>query len=260
MKIACAQIDCEIGDVAANVAKLRQFALRARAAGCELVVFPEMVDTTCDMDAARQHGSAWDGGPFEELRSIAMETSLCIACGMSERAGDNLYNAVAVIGPDGNLIARYRKTHLITTEPFSEDRVFTAGDSLCMFSFGGLQFGVMVCYDLRFPEVARYYATHGADAIVMPSAWPLSRIAHWRTLVAARAIENQLYVACANRTGVDRDVVFGGTSTIADPWGEIVASAPEREEALIEGTIDVGRLREIREYMPVFRHRRPDLY
>jgi predicted amidohydrolase len=94
----------------------------------------------------------------------------------------------------------------------------------------------------------------------MPSAWPLSRIAHWRTLVAARAIENQLYLACANRTGTDREVVFGGTSTIADPWGEIVAAAPEREEALIAGTIDLERVREIREYMPVFRHRRPDLY
>jgi len=260
MQIGCAQIDCEIGDVAANVRKIRDFAQRARAAGCELVVFPEMVDTTCDMDAARLHGSTWEHGPFEELQSIAAETSLCIVCGMSERDGKDLFNAVAVIGPDGNLIARYRKTHLITTEPFSEDRVFTAGDSLCMFSFGGLKFGVMVCYDLRFPEVARYYATHDAAAIVMPSAWPLSRIAHWRTLVAARAIENQLYLACANRTGVDRDVVFGGTSTIADPWGEIVAAAPEREEALVAGTIDIARVREIREYMPVFRHRRPDLY
>lgn len=260
MKIGCAQIDCVVGDVAGNVRKLRDFAMRARDAGCELVVFPEMADTTCDMSAAMQHGASWDGGAFVQLQSIARETSLCIVCGLSERDGARLFNAVAIVGPDGELLARYRKTHLITTEPFSEDRVFTAGESLTMFSFGGITFGVMVCYDLRFPEVARHYATRGAAAIVMPSAWPLSRIAHWRTLTAARAIENQLYLACANRTGIDRDVRFGGASCIIDPWGESVASAPESEEALVSGSIDIARVNEIREYMPVFKHRRSDLY
>jgi len=260
MKIGCAQIDCTIGDVAANMAKIREFAQRARAEGCELVVFPEMVDTTCDMEAARQHGAAWDRGAFVELQSIARETSLCIVCGMSERDGDRLYNAVAIVGPDGDLLARYRKTHLITTEPFSEDKVFAAGDALTMFTFGGMTFGVMVCYDLRFPEVARHYATHGAEAIVMPSAWPLSRIAHWRTLIAARAIENQLYLACANRSGIDGNVQFGGTSCVVDPWGEIVAAGGEADEALVVATIDGARVREVREYMPVFKHRRTDLY
>jgi predicted amidohydrolase len=246
---------------------LRDFAMRARDAGCELVVFPEMADTTCDMSAAIEHGASWDGGPFAELQEIARETSLCIVCGLSERDGARLFNAVAIVGPDGELLARYRKTHLITTEPFSEERVFTAGESLTMFAFGGITFGVMVCYDLRFPEVARHYATRGAEAIVMPSAWPLSRIAHWRTLTAARAIENQLYLACANRTGIDRpragvtiDVQFGGASCILDPWGESVASAPESEEALVSGTIDVARVNEVRAYMPVFKHRRPELY
>jgi omega-amidase len=259
VKIACAQIDCEIGDVAANVAKLRDFAFRARDAGCELVVFPEMADTTCDMEAARQHGASWDGGAFAAVQAIAREASLCIVCGLSERDGERLFNSVAIVAPDGALLARYRKTHLITTEPFSEEKVFTAGDALRTFEFGGFTFGVMVCYDLRFPEVARHYATHGAEAIVMPSAWPASRIAHWRTLVAARAIENQLYLACANRTGIDGEVVFGGTSLIVDPWGEAIAAASERDEELVVAAIELQRVRDVREYMPVFKHRRTDL-
>lgn len=260
MKIGCAQIDCNVGDVAGNVRKLRDFAMRARDAGCELVVFPEMADTTCDMEAARRHGASWDGGAFAELQSIAREARLTIVCGLSERDGEKLFNAVAIVGPDGQLIARYRKTHLITTEPFSEDKVFTAGDALTMFELGGITFGVMVCYDLRFPEVARHYATHGASAIVMPSAWPQSRIAHWRTLIGARAIENQLYLACANRTGIDGNVQFGGTSCIVDPWGEVVASGSESDETLVAGAIDARRVEEIRAYMPVFKHRRTDLY
>lgn len=260
MLASCAQIDLEVGDVAANVRKLRDYALRARDAGCEMIVFPEMSDTTCDMAAARQYGGSWNGGAFAELREIARDASLCIVCGLSERDGDRLYNAVAVIDANGELVARYRKTHLITTEPFSEDRVFTPGDSLTMFDLGGITFGVMVCYDLRFPEVARHYATRGASAIVMPSAWPLSRIAHWRTLVAARAIENQLYMACANRTGTDNGVQFGGASCIVDPWGEMVATGSESDEQTVTGSIDPQRVREIREYMPVFRHRRPELY
>lgn len=225
-----------------------------------MAVFPEMADTGYDVAILRDSASSWDGGFFAQLKALAAETALCIVCGLSEKVDDRLFNAVAVLGPDGSLLAHYRKTHLITTEPIGEHRLFTAGDSFTMFPFGGLQFGVMVCYDLRFPEVARHYATGGASAILMPSAWPLSRIPHWRTLVAARAIENQIYMACANRAGQDGQHQFGGNSCFVDPWGEMSGCASESEETLVVGALDTDRLQEIREFMPVFKHRRTDLY
>jgi|WetSurMetagenome_2_1015567.scaffolds.fasta_scaffold00013_6 omega-amidase len=260
MKIGCAQIDCISGDAEANLRKMREYTYQAREAGCDMVVFPEMVDTGCETETLGKYASSWSEGPFLQLQSIAEETRLCIVCGISEVVEDKLYNAVAILGHDGQLLAHYRKTHLITTEPFEEQRVFTAGDSFCMFSFGGLKFGVMVCYDLRFPEVARYYATHEASVILMPSAWPLSRLTHWKTLIAARAIENQLYMACSNRVGKDGELEFGGNSRIVDPWGEMVAHGSELEERLIVGSVDMQRLQEIRNFMPVLKHRRTDLY
>jgi len=260
MKIGCAQIDCIAGDADKNLDKVREFAGRAREAGCEMLVFPEMVDTGCGTAHLGEYASAWNGGPFRRLQSIAGQTGLVIVCGISELAGEKLFNSVAIIGPHGNLLAHYRKTHLITTEPFCEQRIFTAGGSFCMFSFGGLKFGVMVCYDLRFPEAARHYAINGASVILMPSAWPLSRLQHWKTLISARAIENQLYMVCSNRVGRDGDLEFAGNSCIVDPWGDIVAQAPETEEGLIAGILDMRRLEEVRDFMPVLKHRRPDIY
>jgi omega-amidase len=260
MKIGCAQINCTAGDPEGNLLRVSEFALQAREAGCDIVVFPEMVDTGCETDKIRKYASSWATGPFRELQSIAADTSLCVVCGMSELAEDKLFNAVAIIGPDGESLGQYRKTHLITTEPFEEQSVFTAGDAFCMFSFGGLKFGVMVCYDLRFPEVARYYATHEASAVLMPSAWPLSRMSHWKTLIPARAIENQLFMVCSNRVGRDGDLEFGGSSCIVDPWGETISDSPESEEQLIVGSLDMRRLQEVRDFMPALKHRRPDLY
>jgi omega-amidase len=260
MKIGCAQINCISGDAAGNLNKALEYAQYACEAGCDMVVFPEMVDTGCETDKIRKYASSWNDGPFLQLQSIAEQTRLCIVCGISELVDDRLFNAVAVLGPDGKLLGRYRKTHLITTEPFEEQRVFTAGDSFCMFSYGGLNFGVMVCYDLRFPEVARHYATHDASVILMPSAWPLSRLSHWQTLIGARAIENQVYMVCPNRAGRDGELEFGGNSCFVDPWGEMIEHASGSEERLIIGSVDIQRLQEVRNFMPVLKHRRTDLY
>jgi predicted amidohydrolase len=260
MKIACAQIDCITGDKTGNLEKVGEYARRAKLDGCGMVVFPEMVDTACEKNCIRSNASPWDEGPFPMLQSIAKETGICVVCGISELVEDRLYNAVAVVGPDGQLLSRYRKVHLITTTPYEEHRIFTAGDAFCMFDFKGLKFGVMVCYDLRFPEMARHYALRGACAILMPSAWPLYRLSHWKTLIAARAIENQMYMICPNRAGKDGDLEFGGASCIVDPWGEIVAAASEAGERLVAGSVDAQIQQDVRDYMPVLKHRRPELY
>ena len=260
MKIAIAQLRCKPGDVTLNLAHAHAYAKQASEQGCDLIVLPEMVDTGYDTATLQQHASTWDEEPFRRFSAMAREHHLGIVTGLSEKTDDGLYNAVAVFDKAGQLISSYRKTHLITTEPICEQRVFSPGDSFCEFTFEGVKFGVMVCYDLRFPEQARHLALSGAQVILVPSAWPQARLDHWRALITCRAIENQLYMICANRVGIDGKLHFGGNSCVLDPWGEAEAIASEADEALLVSELNLERLEEIRKFIPVFKHRREDLY
>ncbi len=120
--------------------------------------------------------------------------------------------------------------------------------------------GLAICYDLRFPELFRGYALAGARLILLPAEWPHPRLAHWRTLLRARAIENQYFVAACNRVGADPNGTrFFGHSTLIDPWGEAIAEAGE-EPCLLTATLDLAQVEEIRRKIPVFEDRRTDLY
>lgn len=258
MKVALAQIVCEVGNVAANCNILRRLAKQASGEGCDAVVFPEMSDTGYDMKTIVEKASTWESGPLQLLQELASQLGVWILCGLSERQQGDVYNAVAVVDRNGRLAARYRKAHLFS--PIGEERFLKRGDSLTVATIEGMQWGVMACYDLRFPEMARSLALKGAEVIVVPSAFPFPRINHWCTLVASRAIENQLYVVGANRAGVDGDLWFCGSSRVVDPYGVVVASASEVGEQLIFAEIGKGRVSEVRGSMAVFEDRRKDLY
>jgi predicted amidohydrolase len=125
---------------------------------------------------------------------------------------------------------------------------------------GGFKWGLMICYDLRFPELSRTLALQGAEVLAVCSAWPLSRISQWEALLRARAIENQAYVIGANRTGRDRAFTFGGTSLIIDPLGNVVSQGRPGAEELLTADIENAAIESARKAIPVFEHRRPDLY
>src|SRR5512136_1539660 len=258
MRVALAQIVCEVGNVAANCNTLQRVAKQASEEGCDAVVFPEMVDTGYDMKTIVDKASTWESGPLQLLKELASQLGIWIVCGLSERERDDVYNAVAVVDRKGRLAARYRKAHLFT--PVGEERFLKRGTSLTLADVEGMQWGIMVCYDIRFPEMARSLALKGAQVIVVPSAWPLARINHWSTLLASRAIENQLYVVGANRAGLDGNLQFCGSSRVIDPYGVIVASAPDAGEHLLVAEISKSRVDEVRASMPVFADRRSDLY
>ncbi|MCB0669497.1 MAG: hypothetical protein KDC80_26915, partial [Saprospiraceae bacterium] len=120
--------------------------------------------------------------------------------------------------------------------------------------------GLMICYDTRFPEMARSLALAGAEIIIVPTAWPFPRVEHWQLLSRARAIENQCYVVTANRVGKDGQAIFCGNSRVIDPHGVVVSSASEDQEEIIYAEIKRDKLDFIRTRMPVFEHRRPDVY
>jgi predicted amidohydrolase len=261
MKIAAAQISCVPGDLSANLGKIRDFSARAKDSGAELIVFPEMVDTGYSMPVIQTHATSWNEGAVPELQKIAKTLSLSIICGVSERDGSSIYNAQVFIDANGRIIAKYRKTHLVSAAPLEERKTFTPGDEFVSCTVAGMRLGLSICYDLRFPEMCRTLAVeHKVNVFINSSAWPFPRLEHLRLLALARAIENQSYLILANRVGTDDGVTFCGTSTIIDPYGAIVAAASADREELLQGEVSEEVIESVRKRMAVFDHRRRDLY
>ncbi len=261
MKIAVAQISCSLGDPEANLLKVSDFARRAKELGAELIVFPEMTDTGYSMPVIRAHANSWNSGFVLGLQEIARELSITIVSGVSERADSSIYNSQVLIDSNGDIAAKYRKTHLYAVAPVEEQTCFASGDAFATFALGGLRFGFSICYDLRFPEMYRKLATEQkVGAFVISSAWPFPRVEHFRTLAMARAIENQSYVVASNRVGKDDDLWFCGSSAIIDPRGVVIAAASADREELIQADVSEELVLSVRSRVESFAHRRPDLY
>ncbi len=260
MNISIAQLNCIPGRIEDNCSKIKQLAAEAKQQGSDMVVFPEMTDTGYDMSLIQGSASAWPGMPFKTVQNCASTLNLYIVCGLSEKDGTDIYNSVAVINPEGYLVYKYRKTHLFPCTPVLEDRHLTAGSVIDTTIIGGMNWGFLICYDLRFPEVCRSLFLKGAEVLVICSAWPLTRLNHWKVLTQARAIENQAYVIASNRTGTDGGMEFCGSSCIVDPNGETIAEASTSSEELIYAEISREETAMIRQKIPVFKNRRPDIY
>jgi predicted amidohydrolase len=200
-------------------------------------------------------------GLFAEVTHSARTKEIAIVGSLLERAGDRGYNTATFVNTRGEQIAAYRKIHLVPM--LDEDKYLSAGDEASVFNATDTEpphrAALAVCYDLRFPELFRYFALSGAEMVFLPSEWPTRRIAHFRTLIRARAIENQMFVIATNRVGTSQGEEFGGYSAIVDPWGETVVGAAD-SEALVLGEIDLSIVEEVRARVPVFANRRPDVY
>jgi omega-amidase len=261
VKVAAAQINCTSGEIGANVKKIREFTARAKKSGAELIVFPEMSDTGYAAEAIRKHATSWNEGAVPRLEQIAEEFSINLVCGVSEREDDRIYNTQVFIDASGNVATKYRKTHLIVAAPFNEKEIFAAGDAVTAHKIDNYNFGLTICYDLRFPEIFRKLALeHGTNVFLNSSAWPIVRVEHLRTLALARAIENQSYFVMANRVRTDGGGMLCGTSAIIDPYGVILAAASVDREEIIYADIAKEVVDLTRERMRVFEHRRAELY
>jgi omega-amidase len=262
VKIAAAQITCALGDLDANLRKIRDFSTRAKEGGAELIVFPEMVDTGYAMPIIQACARPWSEGAVPELQKLAQSLSLAIVCGVSERDGASIYNSQVFIDANGKVAGSYRKTHLFIAAPIGEHKCFSPGNELTSFPFGvGLRLGLSICYDLRFPEVYRTLAIErDVNVFILSSAWPFPRVEHFRILAIARAIENQSYVIVSNRVGTDDGVTFCGSSAIIDPYGVTIASGSTDREELVQAEVSEDAISSVRNKMAVFDQRRADLY
>src|SRR5215469_345175 len=261
MKVAVAQICCSLGDPKANLSKVRDFSRRAKEAGTELVVFPEMTDTGYSMPIIQKHASHWKSGFVPGLQEISRKLSIAIVSGVSERDGSSIYNSQVLVDANGDILAKYRKTHLYAVGPVEEQTCFAPGEAFASFALGDLRFGFSICYDLRFPEIYRKLVIEqNVGALLVSSAWPFPRVEHWRVLAQARAIENQAYVIASNRVGKDAELWFCGSSAIIDPRGVVVAAASADREELIDTDLSQDLLRSVRQRVQSLGHRRRDLY
>lgn len=258
MKIALFQGPQHGADPAVHLAVLAEVAARAREHGARLMIAPELFVTGYRIgdDTIRELAEPADGAAAERVAEIARESGLALLYGYPERDGDAIYNAAQLIDRDGRRVANHRKTHLFGD---AERHVFTAGDGPTVAELDGLRIGVLICYELEFPENARLLALAGVDLIAVPTALMQPYAAVARTLVPARALENQVFVAYANRCGSERDYDYVGASCIVAPDGHELARAGG-SEALLVATLDRDVLAESRRLNPYLHDRRPDLY
>ncbi len=235
MKIAVYQGDGVMGEVAANLAVVERVAGEAAAGGAGLVVFPEMFLTGYNIGAAVSAlAEPLDGPSLAALGKIAREARTAIVCGYPERVGDRLFNSAVFLDTAGETLANHRKCQLFGD---FEKATFTAGSQLAVTQFGGLKVGLLICYDIEFPEPARRLTQEGVQLLLVPTALMAPGASVARRVVPSRACENQIFVAYANRPGREGDLDYVGESCIVGPNGDDLARAAEGE-ALIMAEID----------------------
>ncbi|MBR2080447.1 MAG: carbon-nitrogen family hydrolase [Oscillospiraceae bacterium] len=259
MKISCIQMDMRFSAPEENFAKAERLIAGAAADGCDVIVLPETWNTGF---FPKEDLAALADNDGEQVRArigaLAKKLHVNIVAGsVANKKEDGVYNTAYVFDREGKVAASYDKTHLFT--PMGEHDYFRKGDHLAAFTLDGVRCGIIICYDVRFPELTRTYAVDGMDVLFVVSQWPSVRIPHLLALTKARAIENQAFVVCCNSCGQAGETVYGGNSSIHDPWGETLTLAGAKEET-ITADCDLSVLKNIRETINVFRDRRPELY
>lgn len=257
LTIALAQIDLAVGDPARNLQTAREQIRDAKTRGADIIVLPELWSSAYDLEHAAAHASALDQGMFATIAELARENQIAIVGSLLEARDGKFYNTATFHDGSGNRVGAYRKLHLVPM--LDEDKFLAGGDDAPVFDTPFGKCALAVCYDLRFPELWRHYALAGARLAFIPAEWPQKRIAHWRTLLPARAIENQIFIAGCNRVGASKGETFGGNSLIVNPWGETLAQGDERA-ALLLAQIDLDLVDDVRARVPVFRDRRAEVY
>lgn len=266
IKVAMCQTDT-VGTPQENVALIGRMVKEAAENGADVAVFPE--DCYFDVDAPRIHGEcpeALDGYFVTKMCGFARENHINLIPGSFERLAPSgkYYNTALFINRDGDIIGSYDKIHLMRAMSYDEGEHVEAGSSPAVFDTDIGRVGMMVCYDLRFPELARGMVQDGADIIFVPAFWPAGaplppRTDHWDTLVNCTALLNQTYVVAVNQYGrMSTEIPFGRSCTV-DPWGTVIAQCANRV-CISYAELDMDYQQQVRERLATWPNRRPDCY
>ena len=253
-----------VADKSRNLAIAKRLVKDAAERGAALVALPELFNCLGHPDEIVSQAEPIPGPTSQAMSDLAAECQVTLVAGsMGERSGtDKIYNTSLVFGPDGALLASYRKLHLFDIDlpgfvTFRESHFMATGDRLVVTATSIGRLGQATCYDLRFPELFRLLIDLGAEVLVIPAAFTLATGRdHWEVLLRARAIENQVFVVAPNQYGHHgADLHTFGRSMIIDPWGTVLATAPDGE-GVITAEINFDRLDRIRSQLPSLQHRR----
>lgn len=255
IKAAAVQFNITLGEIEPNLERVQTALAELAAEAVQLAVLPEMWATGFAYKDLNRLAAQTEK-IVAEIAALSAKYSMVIIGSLPEPHEDKVYNTAYVLD-NGELKGKYRKIHLFSL--MQEDRFFDSGSSWLFTETSIGKIGVFICYDLRFPELARRLAVEGAEILVVPGEWPKPRQEHWRTLLRARAIENQLFVIAANCCGVVGKLDFFGMSMIIDPKGELLAEAGY-EPQNITAEIDFDAMNAWRQQIPCFQDRKPECY
>lgn len=270
MTISVIQINASDRDKEGNVRKILDYLDVAGRRGSDLVVLPETFTGTGlgDADTYRTIAEEISGPTTTRIAEKAAQYGMTVIGSLYETGEDGaVHNTAPVIGPSGEIVAKYRKTHLFDPKSrpdiarvHESDKV-TPGTELVMTETNQCKIGVAICSDLRFPELFLNYALMGAEIVVVPTAFLAPRADHWEFLLRARATDNQYFVVGSGMYGTldTAPIGFVGRSMVVDPWGVTLAQAPDRE-CCITTTVDLDNVRQVREWWPLNDQRKPELY
>lgn len=265
LRVALAQIDVRKGNPRANWAKVQEVVTEAHRQRAHVVLLPELWDAGYALEQSKDLASTLSSGLFSEVTALSSQNTIYILGSMLEKRGLGVSNTVPIVGPKGGISGAYRKLHLFPL--MKEDQWLTPGEAALTFDLPWGRTGVAICYDLRFPELFRRYAVEGARVTFVPAQWPVQRHEHFRTLIRARAIENQMFIVATNRIGVDDlneeagtyGTRYGGGSAIIDPNGDTLIELGEGE-GVYTAELNLNLVEKMRRAIPVLDDRRPEHY
>lgn len=250
-----------------NIGKIKEMLKKAKAVGADMAVLPEMCCCPYENSAFVRYAMAADAPFLTELAETAKELGIYLVAGsVPELEGKKIYNTSFVYNPKGECIARHRKVHLFDInveggQYFMESDTFTAGKDVTTFDTPWGKFGLIICYDIRFPELSRLLALEGVQAIIVPAAFNMTTgPAHWEISFRMRALDQQVFmVGCAPARDINSSYHAWGHSIVTDPWGSVVEQL-EETEGILTVELDFEKVEKVREQLPLLKHRRTDLY
>ncbi len=253
--VAAVQFNISLGDINLNLETVEDALARLAKQAAQLVVLPEMWSAGYDYKRLAKHASETPR-VLERIMQKSAEFNMVVVGSLPEEVNGKIFNTAYVIDC-GREVGKYRKLHMFST--MGEDRFLSPGDQSLVVSTSVGRLGVAICYDLRFPELFRKMALEGAEIICLPAEWPKPRQEHWRTLLRARAMENQLFVVAANCCGVQGKLDFFGMSLLLSARGEVLAEGAETDMELV-ATLDYQELVNYRSQIRCYDDRRPEIY
>lgn len=256
MKIAIYQMEIIPGEPEKNIEKVANWL--STLDDVDIAVLPEMWNTSYTLEELVNITSEAGQREIEKLSELAKQYQINIVGGsIAVRVEDKIYNRAIVINKNGEHIHQYDKLHLVPM--LDEPNYLTQGNNISIFEIDNVKMGVIICYDLRFPEISRKLALEGIEVLFVVAEWPIERISQFEKLLYARAIENQVYVIASNSIGKCDDTVFGGKSMVINPLGEATTKII-LGEGTIQSTINIEEVRSIRSDIPLLKTRRADIY